>query len=36
MTLGDNNIFVFPQERALAYANNIGDIDILIIDEFYK
>lgn len=36
MTLGDNNIFVFPQERALAYANNLGDIDILIIDEFYK
>lgn len=36
MTLGDNNIFVFPQERALTYTNNLGDIDILIIDEFYK
>lgn len=34
--LGENNIFIFPQERALAYANNLGDIDILIIDEFYK
>ena len=36
MTLGDNNIFVFPQERALTYTNNLGEIDILIIDEFYK
>ncbi len=36
MTLGDHNIFVFPQERALTYTNNFGDIDILIIDEFYK
>lgn len=36
MTLGDNNIFVFPQERALTYTNNLVDIDILIIDEFYK
>lgn len=34
--LGENNIFIFPQERALTYANEIGDIDILIIDEFYK
>ena len=34
VTLGDHNIFVFPQERALTYTNNFGDIDILIIDEF--
>lgn len=36
MTLGDHNIFVFPQERALTYTYNFDDIDILIIDEFYK
>lgn len=36
MTLGEHNIFVFPQERALTYTNIFGDIDILIIDEFYK
>lgn len=34
--LGEKNIFIFPQERAVGYINKINDIDILIIDEFYK
>lgn len=34
--LGEKNILVFPQERAIGYLNKIDCIDILIIDEFYK
>lgn len=34
--LGEKNIFIFPQERVFGYIDKIGDIDILIIDEFYK
>lgn len=34
--LSERNIFIFPQERALNYANKLKEIDILIIDEFYK
>ncbi len=34
--LADQNIFIFPQERALNYYNKIEEIDILIVDEFYK
>lgn len=34
--LDDFNIFVFPQERAIHYAERLTDIDILIVDEFYK
>lgn len=34
--LGEKNILVFPQERAVGYINKINSIDILIIDEFYK
>ena len=34
--LGERNIFVFPQERANSYLGTIKEIDILIIDEFYK
>ena len=34
--LGENNIFIFPQERAINYLHKINCIDILIIDEFYK
>lgn len=35
---GDDDycIFIFPQERAITYINKIKEIDILIIDEFYK
>lgn len=34
--LGAKNIFIFPQERAIHYANIINKIDLLVIDEFYK
>ncbi|AZA95669.1 DEAD/DEAH box helicase [Chryseobacterium shandongense] len=34
--LAEKNIFIFPQERAISYVNKIEDLDILIIDEFYK
>ncbi|MFN3713007.1 MAG: DEAD/DEAH box helicase [Alcanivoracaceae bacterium] len=34
--LSDKNIFIFPQERAISYAEKIDHIDILIVDEFYK
>ena len=34
--LGEQNILIFPQERAIGYINKIHSIDILIIDEFYK
>ena len=34
--LKDKNIFIFPQERAVGYIKKVTDIDILIIDEFYK
>lgn len=34
--IGERNIFVFPPERALTFKDIIRDIDIFIIDEFYK
>lgn len=34
--LGEKNIFVFPQERAIQYSNKIDPLDMLVIDEFYK
>ena len=34
--LSEKNIFIFPQERAISYVNLIEEIDILIVDEFYK
>lgn len=34
--LADRNIFIFPQERAINYVNEIEEIDMLIVDEFYK
>jgi len=34
--LSEKNIFIFPQERAIHYVEIIKDLDILIIDEFYK
>lgn len=34
--LAENNIFIFPQERAISYVNKLEEIDILIVDEFYK
>ncbi len=32
----ERNIFVFPQERAFSYLGKFPEIDILIVDEFYK
>lgn len=34
--LGEKNLFIFPQERALQYVDEIERIDLLIVDEFYK
>ncbi|MCL1679721.1 DEAD/DEAH box helicase [Elizabethkingia miricola] len=34
--LSDKNILIFPQERAFYYVNKLTEIDILIVDEFYK
>ena len=34
--LGEKNLFIFPQERALQYVSEIEHIDLLIVDEFYK
>lgn len=33
---GEKNIYIFPQERATNYISIINELDILIIDEFYK
>ncbi|MCC4610960.1 hypothetical protein LL963_02425 [Xanthomonas campestris pv. esculenti] len=29
-------IYIFPQERAIAYSSRIKDLDLLVVDEFYK
>lgn len=34
--LGEQNIFIFPQERAISYLSRLESVDLLIIDEFYK
>jgi len=34
--LAERNILVFPQERAMSYIDKLKEIDILIVDEFYK
>lgn len=34
--LEDRNILIFPQERAFGYLKNLNNIDLLVIDEFYK
>lgn len=34
--LGERNILVFPQERALGYVSELKKIDLLVVDEFYK
>ena len=34
--LAEKNILILPQERALSYQGAIEEIDLLIIDEFYK
>lgn len=32
----DKRIFIFPQERAVSYYGKIANLDLLVIDEFYK
>lgn len=34
--LSGKNIFIFPQERAINYVDKIEEIDMLVVDEFYK
>ena len=34
--LSERNILIFPQERAINYAEQIDELDMLVIDEFYK
>ena len=34
--LGERNILIFPQERALSYCDKLERLDLLVVDEFYK
>lgn len=34
--LGERNILIFPQERAIHYCDKIKQLDLLVVDEFYK
>jgi len=34
--LAEYNILIFPQERAINYINRLKEIDLLVVDEFYK
>lgn len=34
--LGEKNILIFPQERAIQYCDKIKKLDLLVVDEFYK
>lgn len=34
--LTERNILVFPQERAIHYCDSLDQIDLLVVDEFYK
>lgn len=34
--LGPKNILIFPQERAIQYCDKIEQLDLLVVDEFYK
>lgn len=34
--ISEKNIYIFPQERAIQYLDVLSEIDMLIIDEFYK
>lgn len=34
--LGDKNILIFPQERAIKYCDKLDHLDLLVVDEFYK
>lgn len=34
--LGERNILIFPQERAIHYCSKLDTLDLLVVDEFYK
>ncbi len=34
--LGESNILIFPQERAIHYSSKLKSLDLLVVDEFYK
>lgn len=34
--LSERNILIFPQERAINYCDKIKELDLLVVDEFYK
>lgn len=34
--LGEKNILIFPQERAINYCDKLEQLDLLVVDEFYK
>ncbi|MBX3615601.1 DEAD/DEAH box helicase [Nitrosomonas sp.] len=34
--LGERNILIFPQERAIHYCDKLEQLDLLVVDEFYK
>lgn len=34
--LGEKNILIFPQERAIHYCEKLVQLDLLVVDEFYK
>jgi hypothetical protein len=34
--LGEKNILIFPQERAIQYCDKLERLDLLVVDEFYK
>jgi hypothetical protein len=36
VALSEKNILIFPQERAIHYVEKLDNIDMLVIDEFYK
>ena len=34
--LGEKNILIFPQERAIQYCDKLEQLNLLVVDEFYK
>ncbi|GGX08641.1 DEAD/DEAH box helicase [Undibacterium macrobrachii] len=34
--LGEKNILIFPQERAIQYFDKLEHLDLFVVDEFYK
>jgi len=34
--LGEKNILIFPQERSIHYCDKLEQLDLLVVDEFYK